>query len=129
MTVVPLVGALVVGALGATALAWLLSPFGPVGSVRAIEPSPERGLGLRVVVLAVAVLVLLGLVTLVRGWRAARSAGEATNRHPDQVTNPGVVVPTSVPTTVGLRGALGTGRGAALLSAGVASASPSWWPR
>jgi hypothetical protein len=129
VTVVPLVGALVVGALGATALAWLLSPFGPVGSVRAIEPSPERGLGLRVVLLAVAVLVLLGLVTLVRGWRAARSAGEATNRHPDQVTNPGVVVPTSVPTTVGLRGALGTGRGAALLSAGVASASPSWWPR
>ena len=76
----PLVGAVVAGLLGALAAAWLLSPVGPVGSVRSIEPSPGRelsgqtGLGFG----GLAVVLVAGVVLL--AYRASLRAARAGSR-------------------------------------------------
>lgn len=42
--IVPLLVAVAAGLVGAIVAAWWLSPLGPVGSVRSVEPGPGRGL-------------------------------------------------------------------------------------
>jgi hypothetical protein len=72
----PALAASVLGSLGAAALAIALSPLGPVGAVRVVEPDPGIHVDRLVVIggtgLAGVVLVLL---TLAAAHRATRSSG------------------------------------------------------
>lgn len=77
---VPVALAVAAGVVAALAVAWILSPVGPAGSVRSVDPSPARELSGRVV-LAGAVLAgvcLLGVTALAA--QAARRAGRAEGR-------------------------------------------------
>jgi hypothetical protein len=78
----PLLAAIGLGLLVAVAAAWLLSPVGPVGSVRSVMPSPDRtlsawvGFGLLVELLAV------GGAALLLAYATARRAGHpGVTRH------------------------------------------------
>jgi hypothetical protein len=71
VVLLPLAGAIAVGLVVALALAWLLSPVGPVGSVRSVEPSPARQLSGWVAVVA---LALAGACLVMVAALAARAA-------------------------------------------------------
>jgi hypothetical protein len=77
ITLLPLLGALAAGLVLAVGAAWLLSPVGPVGTVRSIEPSPGRQLPATVLLgaLAFGVLATAGVAAL--ALRAARRSGRA----------------------------------------------------
>jgi hypothetical protein len=78
----PPIVAVLVGLLVALGLAYALSPLGPVGTVRALEPSPARSApgaaALPVVLgLAVALTVVITAVRARSAWRAARVVDRA----------------------------------------------------
>ncbi len=77
-TAAPLACAVAVGVCGALAVALLLSPIGPLGSVRDVDPSPGFGLPLAIAVpTALALFVAAFVVIAVLADRSARRAGVA----------------------------------------------------
>jgi hypothetical protein len=131
---VPLAGAVVAGLLVAVVAAWLLSPIGPVGSVRSVEPSPDRrlpsGVGLGAVALGLVLVVgvvALGLRSAGRGARARRTStgadGAGAGRAPSALQRL-VRRATRPEVAEGVRAAQGGYRGAGLVmaSGGVAAA-------
>lgn len=72
---VPLLAAVGTGLVVAAVAAWLLSPVGPVGSVRSIEPAPDRELSPWVLAGLVAAVVVSGAGTVLLAWGAARRSG------------------------------------------------------
>ncbi|HEV7758288.1 MAG TPA: ABC transporter permease [Acidimicrobiales bacterium] len=74
---VPLAGAVVAGLLMAVVAAWLLSPIGPVGSVRSVEPSPDRRLSTWASLGAVALGLVLVAGVVALGLRSAGRGGRA----------------------------------------------------
>jgi hypothetical protein len=74
----PVLGATGGGLAVALAAAWLLSPIGPVGSVRSVEPSPARGLSGWVVVAFLALTAVVVVGTLLLAYGAAQRAGRPT---------------------------------------------------
>ncbi|HEX6785945.1 MAG TPA: hypothetical protein VF076_02015, partial [Acidimicrobiales bacterium] len=68
-----LAGAVVVGSVLAVAVAWLLSPLGPVGAARLAEPSPGLHFDGRLLLGSALVLVVVALtIVAVVAWRATR---------------------------------------------------------
>ena len=125
----PLLVALVLGLVIAVAAAWLLSPIGPVGSVRSITPSPGRtlsawvGLGLLVELVAVGVIAVL----LAYGsTRRAERPGVVRHRSPSALQrllarSPAAIARPEV--AEGLRAARSGYRGAGLVMASGAAAA------
>jgi FtsX-like permease family len=73
--VVPFVAAAAAGTFVAGAVAWWLSPVGPVGAVRRVDPSPARELAGVAVVSALMLAALLGLVFVALALASSRRAG------------------------------------------------------
>jgi hypothetical protein len=114
----PVMGAIAVGTIGAVAVAFWSSPLGPIGSVRAVERAPARGLGRGTWLFALALLVALVTVTGSLCWRSARRASRV--EQPDR--RPRYRWPSFLPAgrpdvTEGLRAAGGTGRGGGIVIA------------
>jgi hypothetical protein len=76
----PLLAAVGAGLVPALGAAWLLSPIGPVGSVRSITPSPGRELGGWVGLTLLAVLAATAGAVLLLSWVAAHRAGRRPAR-------------------------------------------------
>jgi hypothetical protein len=74
----PMLLAIALGIVAAVAAAWWLSPVGPVGAVRSIEPSPARELSVPVVVGALALAAAGAVVTILLAVRSARRVGRAS---------------------------------------------------
>jgi uncharacterized membrane protein len=116
--VVPLLVAFAVGLVVALAVAWWLSPVGPVGSVRSVEPSPARALSDWVATgaLALAVIGTVGAVAL--SFQSARAAGRARGRVRDRAPTSRLAARTPWPDIdEGVRAAYGGNRGAGLVVA------------
>jgi hypothetical protein len=115
--VVPLIVAMAVGLAVALAAGWWLSPFGPVGAVRTVDPSPARGLegwaGAGAAALAVALLGLAIGVSTASAHRTGRRP-----RHARPARSGLAAVGGDPVVTEGLRAAF-TGRGAGLVVASV----------
>jgi hypothetical protein len=115
--------AVVAGVAGAAALAWWCSPLGPVGSVRAVEPSPGNGLGAEAWLGAIGLLASLMVMVTVLAWRSAHVASRA-DRWGSSVSPAPAFVRAGHPVVAeGLRAAWGTGRGAGLVVASGATAA------
>ena len=117
VVVLPLIASVVAGSVGAVALAWSVSPWGAVGSVRAIEPAPDRVLGVRAVLLVAVIVVLLSGIAAVQGWRSARTVDRENEIRRRKAIGVGLSGSVSPPVAVGLRAAWGTGRGAEIFLA------------
>ena len=78
VVVLPLLATVAGGLLVALAAAWLLSPIGPVGSVRSVDPSPARELPVGVAVGLVALALVLSVATVLLAHRGAERAGRTT---------------------------------------------------
>jgi FtsX-like permease family protein len=121
--VVPLLLGVGLGMVAAPAVAWWSSPAGPLGSARAIDPSPGRGLGGPAWLALLTLGVVLGSATLALAWRAARATARTApfDRHPGPA--PRFVRWTGRPDVAeGLRAAWSVGRGGGLVIAGGAIA-------
>ncbi|MGD0054370.1 MAG: ABC transporter permease [Acidimicrobiales bacterium] len=110
-----LLGAVVLGALLAAAVALLISPLTLLGPIRDVEPSPGFSADWTVLGTGVAVIVLaLGLLTIVLAFRRARRSG---SRGQEPVVRDSAVVTAAsraglaLPALVGVRFALQRGRG------------------
>jgi hypothetical protein len=77
---VPLVSAALAGSFAAGAIAWWLSPVGPVGAVRRVDPSAARELAGVTVLAGCGLAVLLGLVFVALALAASRRAGVRPRR-------------------------------------------------
>jgi hypothetical protein len=124
---VPLLGAVAVGLVVAGVAAWLVSPVGPVGSVRSIEPVPGRELSPWVLAGLAASAVAAGAGTVLLAWGAARRSGRpagARRRNPSALHE--LIRRSARPEVAeGVRAAQAGYRGAGLVmaSGGVAAAT------
>jgi hypothetical protein len=76
-----LAGAVVVGSVLAVAVAWLLSPLGPVGAARVAEPSPGLHFDRRLLLGSALVLLVVALaIVAVVAWRTTRISPRRTIR-------------------------------------------------
>jgi hypothetical protein len=114
---VPMVAAIALGVLLALAVAWLASPVGPVGVVRAVDPSPARELSWLVVAgMGGLALVGEGAVALL-AVRAARRTGLRQGVRPARPA-PRILGASNRPAVAtGLRAAFGGNRGSGLVAA------------
>ncbi len=71
----PLVGTAFVGVVVALLVAWVLSPLGPAGVARAIEPSPARELTPFVLLLAASFVAVAAMGIALMAWSTNRSVG------------------------------------------------------
>lgn len=113
---VPLLVSTGAGLTAAVAVAWLLSPIGPAGVAREIEPSPSReltavGLGLAA---ALAVAMIAGIVVL--SWRATRRRSRPPLPTAGSVVARLVSRSPRADVAEGLRAAYGRGRSTALIA-------------
>ena len=81
----PPIGAVLVGLVAALGVAYVLSPLGPLGTVRALAPSPDPSLPAAAALpvalgLAVALIVVIAAVRARSAWRAARVVDQAEVR-------------------------------------------------
>ena len=113
---VGLAGALVVGALVAVAVAIALSPLGPIGPVRAVDPSPGMALDWTVLGGGLAVLIVgLGAFATAVAYRyaphrVARRGRQRTERA-SAVVRAAAASGLPAPAVAGIRFALESGRG------------------
>ncbi len=121
--VAPLLTAAAIGLVAAVALAWWLSPIGPVGNVRSVAPSPGRELSGWAGLGALGLTVMLGGGILGLAFVSARRVGRA--RGPRRDSSAWWVVATGwarPELTEGLRAAYG-GRGSGLVVGGGGAAA------
>ena len=115
---VPMLVAVVIGSGLALVVAWCLSPVGPVGSVRSVEPFPAWEVTMWVWAAALAVAVIVVAVITALAVRRSRSVGESPVRRRDV---PAVrrLVRSSVRPEIseGVRAAFGGNRGASVVVA------------
>jgi hypothetical protein len=117
VVLVPQVGTIAVGLLLALALAWLLSPVAPVGSVRVVEPSPGRQLSGWALVGALALAGACTACVTALAVRAARRVQAYDARQSDVRAVRRLVRASNRPAVdEGVRAAYG-GRGAGLVLA------------
>ena len=81
----PPIGAVLVGLVAALGLAYVLSPLGPLGTVRALAPSPDPSLPAAVALpmalaLTVALIVVIAAVRARAAWRLAGVVDQAEVR-------------------------------------------------
>jgi hypothetical protein len=116
-------GAIAVGVVLAIVGAWVASPVAPVGTVRAVDPSPARALAVNVVLAAAGLLAVAAVLTVGLTLRAVRRVGGATRpgRRPGAVQR--LARASGRPALVeGVRAAFDGGRAVlAVVSGGVAS--------
>lgn len=114
---VPLLLAVAAGVAAAVVMAWLLSPIAPVGSVRAVDPSPARELSGWVQVAALALAAACGVGASALSAGAARRTGRLVASRPGLRLAPRLVrFPARPHVDQGIRAAYG-GRGARLVLA------------
>lgn len=120
LVLLALVRGLIVGsaaAVLAVVMAVALSPLTPIGAARIAEPNPGVKVDLLVVGIGVvAMLLLVSVITVVPGWRAARAAGLArvteSHQRPSRIVGLATGLSGSPAIVSGLRLALEPGRGA-----------------
>ncbi|MGH9116509.1 MAG: ABC transporter permease [Acidimicrobiales bacterium] len=123
---IPLLGAVGLGLATAVPLSWLLSPVGPAGLVRSVEPDPARSWSSWVGFGAVAMAAVCGIGVVALVYQQSRRVGAAQlvrRREPALVNR--VIGGAGRPETAeGLRAAFGGHRSAGLVvaSGGVAAA-------
>jgi len=84
-SVTPLLVATSVGVAGAVIVAFAVSPLGPLGTIRSVDPSPAPSLPAAVALpgtlaLAAALAIVVGAVVARSAWRAARPLTETRAR-------------------------------------------------
>ena len=120
--VVPLAVAVAAGLGVAIALSWWLSPIGPVGNVRAVDPSPGRTLSGWTILGAVGLAALLALMMLWLAAASARRAGRPLRREVAAFRPRVAAIGGRPEITEGVRAAYG-GRGSGLVVAGAVVAA------
>jgi hypothetical protein len=115
---VPVLVAVAAGIAGALAVSWLLTPVAPIGSVRAVEPSPGRELSSWVGVAAAAMGGIGALGILALAIRAAGRSGRPVQDGRERAMRARFVRRSRRPDVgEGLRAAYGGGRGAGVVVA------------
>jgi hypothetical protein len=120
---VPLLLAVAAGVVAALVLAWFLSPIGPVGSVRSVEPSPGRELSVWVQVAALALAAVCGFGVAALAAQAAGRTGRREGGRSSVATRPRRLwTPRRPDVDQGLHAAYGGSRGHLLVvSCGLAA--------